>query len=184
MRLAYLDRSSYRQKTTTKVIDALRDEFGTFYLLPEGGSNDLGVRGCADILAEIDIGFDVICCPCGTGATLAGMASELQAGQRAIGFSVLKGGEFLESEVSRLQLLAFGRDSANWHIEYGFHFGGYARRNAELNAFVDDFAGRHNIHLDWVYVAKMIYGVFYLAQQRAFNPGTRIVAVITGAASP
>ncbi len=180
MRLSYLNRDAYRRKNTPDVISALRSEFGMFHLMPEGGSNALGVRGCADIPAEIDIEFDIICCPCGTGTTLAGIASGLRAGQRAIGFSVLKGGDFLELEVRRLQHLAFGRDSANWHLEYGFHFGGYARRNAALSKFINDFAGRHRLNLDWVYVAKMVYGVFCLAQQGAFRRGTRIVAVITG----
>ena len=37
----------------------LREEFGRFYLLPEGGSNELALRGCSEIPGEIDIDFDV-----------------------------------------------------------------------------------------------------------------------------
>jgi 1-aminocyclopropane-1-carboxylate deaminase len=180
MRLAYLDRSTYRRKHSPEVLDRLRREFGEFYLLPEGGSNDLAARGCAEIPAEITEPYDIMCCPVGTGGTLAGIAGGLAAGQRAIGFSALKGGEFLAAEVERLQRSAFGSASENWHIEYGFHFGGYARRNEELDAFIADWADRHGNALDRIYVAKMMYGIVALAEAGSFAPGTTIVAVVTG----
>ncbi len=108
MRLAYLDRTTYRAKAEPDVVAALRDRFGDFYLIPEGGSNGLAARGCAEIPAEIGRPFDVMCCPCGTGGTLAGIAAGLGDGQRALGFSVLKGGQFLTGTVAGLQTEAFG----------------------------------------------------------------------------
>jgi 1-aminocyclopropane-1-carboxylate deaminase len=180
MRLTYLDRSSYRRKHTPDVVDRLRREFGEFYLLPEGGSNDLAARGCAEVRAEITEPFDVICAPVGTGGTLAGIAAGLAPGQRAIGFSALKGGEFLPAEVERLQRAAFGSGSGNWHLEYGFHFGGYAKRTADLDTFIADWAERHGATLDRIYVAKMMYGIVALAQAGSFAPGTTLVAVVTG----
>ena len=105
---------------------------GWFYPVPEGGSNELAVRGCAELAAELGDTFDVICCPVGTGGTLAGIASALQVGQRAIGFSVLKGGQFLADTVTELQVRTFGHSTSNWHIEYDFHFGGYARTTPVL----------------------------------------------------
>ena len=62
----------------------------------------------------------------------------------------------------------------------GFHFGGYARRNSELDDFIADFSRRHQIVLDWVYTAKMMFGIFALARDGAFQPGTRVIALITG----
>jgi 1-aminocyclopropane-1-carboxylate deaminase len=182
MRLAYLDRAAYRQKMGADVIAMLHRRFGKFYLLPEGGSNADALRGCAEIPGEIDRRFDLACCPCGTGGTLAGLARGLGPGQRALGFSVLKGGEFLTREVAALQREAFGAVRGNWSIEYGFHFGGFARRSAALGAFITDFEERHALTLDWVYVAKMMYGIFTLAQQGRFPAGSTIVAVITGGA--
>ena len=122
----------------------------------------------------------MICCPCGTGGTLAGIAHGLAAGQRALGFSVLRGGEFLDQQVEELQRAAFGAISANWSIEHGFHFGGFARRKPALDQFIADFADRHGLVLDWVYPAKMMYGIYTLAERGAFTPGTAVVAVITG----
>ena len=78
MRLTYVDRSTYRRKADPAVVAALVDEFGPCYVVPEGGSNARGVQGCVELPAEIDTGFDVICCACGTGGTLAGIAAGLQ----------------------------------------------------------------------------------------------------------
>jgi 1-aminocyclopropane-1-carboxylate deaminase len=182
MRLRYLDRAAYRRRGDPDLIAGLRRELGPFYLLPEGGSNALAVRGCAEIPAEIGPGFDVICCPCGTGGTLAGIAAGLAPGQQAIGFSALKGGEFLAGEVERLQRAA-GSVTANWRIECGFHFGGYARITPELTEFISRFEQRHGPRLDRVYVAKMMAGIYELARRGAFRSGTRVVAVITGPAA-
>ncbi|WP_131741956.1 1-aminocyclopropane-1-carboxylate deaminase/D-cysteine desulfhydrase [Actinomadura roseirufa] len=178
MRLAYMDRGTYRRKHEPGVLAALRERWGGFHLLPEGGSNAAAVLGCAELGAEVP-GFDIVCCPCGTGGTLAGLAAGLAPGQRALGFAVLRGG-FLDAEVERLQRETYGGRRGNWRVEHGFHFGGYARRTPELDAFADDFAARHGLALDRIYVAKMMFGVFALAARGAFPPGGRVLAVVTG----
>ncbi|MFD4252510.1 1-aminocyclopropane-1-carboxylate deaminase/D-cysteine desulfhydrase [Amycolatopsis thermoflava] len=179
MRLTYLDRTTYRRKTDPDVLEALLERFGPCYLLPEGGSNGPAVRGCAELPAEIDEHFDVICCACGTGGTLAGITAGLRDGQRAIGFPVLKGAQFLETEVRRLQREAFGREWDSWTLDHSFHFGGYAKRTPDLDAFIADFRARHGITLDWAYEAKMMYGLFAQITTGAFAPGTTIVAVLS-----
>jgi 1-aminocyclopropane-1-carboxylate deaminase len=180
MQLTYLDRTAYREKTGPAVLGALRERWGEFYLLPEGGSNAEAVLGCAELPGEIDEPYDVICCPCGTGGTLAGIAAGLRPGRRALGFAVLRGASFLDAEVDRLQQQAYGSGSQNWSIEQDFHFGGYARTTPQLTAFADDFAARHGITLDLTYTAKMMYGIFALAERGVFPAGTRIIAVLTG----
>lgn len=179
MRLHYMDRTSYRAKRDKQVVDRLRCELGDFYLVPEGGSNALALRGCAELPAEIPFAFDHICCAIGTGGTLAGIALGLADGQRAIGFSALKGGAFLADEIRRLQA-EYGQVTGNWSVEAGYHFGGYARRDSELDDFIRDFEERHAIALEWVYVAKMLYGMFALVRSGQVAPGSDIVAVITG----
>ncbi|MFB9193007.1 1-aminocyclopropane-1-carboxylate deaminase/D-cysteine desulfhydrase [Actinomadura verrucosospora] len=178
MRLAYMDRATYRRKHEPDVVEALRERWGDFYLLPEGGSNAPAVRGCAELGAEVP-GFDVVCCPCGTGGTLAGLAAGLAPRQRAVGFSVLKGG-FMAGEVERLQRETYGGRRGDWSVQDDFHFGGYARTTPELEAFAADFAGRHGIVLDRIYTAKMMFGVLALAGRGAFPEGARVLAVITG----
>ncbi|WP_232327574.1 1-aminocyclopropane-1-carboxylate deaminase/D-cysteine desulfhydrase [Herbidospora yilanensis] len=175
MRLMFLDRTRYRAKTSPEVLRLVRERFPGHRVVPEGGSNAEAVRGCMEIGPELaHLGEAVVCCPVGTGGTLAGLAAGLPPGFTAVGFSVLKGGSFLSDEVARLQTEALGRVTPNWRIETRFHFGGYARTTPELGAFIDDFETRHGLRLDHVYTAKMMYGI------RALALGPTVVAVITG----
>jgi 1-aminocyclopropane-1-carboxylate deaminase len=166
MRLSYLDRTAYRRKE-------IPPGLGRCYLLPEGGSNELAVRGCAELGAELD-GYDVVAVPVGTGGTLAGLAAGLAHGV-ALGFSVLKGGDFLTGQVDALQRRTYGEVRGRWRIETGFHCGGYARTTPELLDFLADFEARRDIRLDPVYTGKMVYGL----HRMGFPTGTKVCAVIT-----
>ncbi|GAA2471937.1 pyridoxal-phosphate dependent enzyme [Streptomyces thermolineatus] len=180
MRLTYLDRTTYRRKTSPEVVGGLRERFGRFYLIPEGGSNALAARGCAALGEELRGAADVVAVACGTGGTLAGLAAGLAPGQRAVGFAVLKGGAFLAGDVERLQREAFGARAGDWELEDRFHFGGYARRTPELDAFAGDFGARHQVVPDRVYVAKMLAGLLALTEEGRFARGTALAAVVTG----
>jgi 1-aminocyclopropane-1-carboxylate deaminase len=171
MTLSYLSRAQYRLRSSATFQNDIARNFGNCYVIPEGGANRLGVSGCAELVDEIDVPFDILCCSVGTGATLAGAAGRLAPGQRAIGYAALKG-DFLHHDVEGLQQAP----TANWTMCNDFHFGGYAKRTASLDAFVDDFRRRHGITLNWVYEAKMMYGI--VAGRSTFEPGTTIVAVI------
>jgi len=180
MKLVYMDRATYRAKHSPAVVANLRERFGDFYLVPEGGSNVLATVGCRELVAEIDVDFDLICCPCGTGGTLAGVSMGLAGKQRAMGFSALKGGAFLTDEVSALQRRSLGAVLENWTIECGFHFGGFARGAPELDEFIKSFGNEHGVALERIYVAKMMFGIVALAERGAFAPDTTIIALITG----
>jgi 1-aminocyclopropane-1-carboxylate deaminase len=178
MHLMYMDRQSYRTKESPGLRRFLESCFGEFFLIPEGGSNPRAVRGCAELPGEITEPFVVICCPVGTGGTLAGIAAGLTEGQRAIGFATLKGG-FLAKDAAELQRQTYGKVFDNWHVEDGYHFGGYAKVPPELEAFAAKFGAEHGFEMDRIYVAKMLYGITAMMEAGKFAPGTRIVAVIT-----
>jgi 1-aminocyclopropane-1-carboxylate deaminase len=180
MELTYLDRTSYRAKTSDAVIDALHREFGDFYLIPEGGSNAEAVRGCAELPGELTESVDVLFCAVGTGGTLAGVAAGTRPDQLVVGVPVLKGGAYLEDEIVALQRQAYGRRVGTWRLECDYHFGGYAKRSPELDEFIADFESRHGLRLDWVYEAKMMYALFDHVARGVFPGGTTIVAVISG----
>lgn len=182
MQLHYISREAYRHKTEAEFLSFLKKQFGDFYLLPEGGSNALAVCGCAEIPAEIPVAFDVICAPVGTGGTIAGIASGLRPGQEAIGFSALKVGDFLQKDIKNLQKEAYGHATLNWSVETNYHFGGFAKTTLELLNFIDDFKQKHDILLERIYVAKMLFGIFDLCRKGYFPSGSTIVAVITGPA--
>jgi 1-aminocyclopropane-1-carboxylate deaminase len=181
MRLHFLARSTYRRKTDPETLAAVLREAGAegAYVVPEGGSNALAVRGCRALGEELRGRADVVAVACGTGGTLAGLAAGLGPGQQALGVPVLKGG-FLTDDVRALQVEAFGGPRGDWRLDERFHFGGYARTGPELDAFAKDFQDRHQVPVERLYVAKLLYGLVTLVEEDAFAPGTTVAAVVTG----
>ncbi|MFC3575684.1 1-aminocyclopropane-1-carboxylate deaminase/D-cysteine desulfhydrase [Streptomyces yaanensis] len=181
MRLHFVDRSTYRRisepGTLAGILRAADAEEA--YVVPEGGSNPLAVRGCHALGEELRGRADVVAVACGTGGTLAGLAAGLAPDQRAVGVAVLKG-DFLAAETAALQTLAFGGRRGTWTVDTRFHFGGYARTSDELEAFADDFESRHGLPVERLYVAKLLYGLVALTEEGAFPQGTTLAAVITG----
>lgn len=174
MELSYLDRGTYRRKDDPEVLAPLLDRFGPAFVVPEGGANADGVRGCVPIAAEITEPYDLLVCPVGTGATLAGLARG--TGAEVAGVCVLKGAEYLDERVAALQREAFGESGRNWRIDHRFHHGGFARTTPELAAFTDAFAAGHGWRPEGVYVAKALYAVL----RGGLGAGGRTVVLVTG----
>jgi 1-aminocyclopropane-1-carboxylate deaminase len=173
MEFHFISRSDYREKTSEVFIEDLRKKFGDFYLVPEGGTNELAVKGCEEILLPGDAEFDVICCAVGTGGTISGIINASEEHQQILGFPALKG-DFLKPEIAR-----FSKKN-NWNLITNYHFGGYAKVDRELIAFINTFRSSYGVQLDPVYTGKMLYGIFDLARTGYFLENTRILAVHTG----
>lgn len=173
MQLHFVSRTAYRKKTDPDFINQLQQQFGCFYLLPEGGTNDLAVKGCEEILTAQDQRFDYICVAVGTGGTLAGLANSATGGQQLIGFSALKG-DFLNEEVKKYT------SKTNWSVTDAYCFGGYAKVNKELIDFINDFKKQTAIALDPIYTGKMMYGISQYIKAGQFPKKSRILAIHTG----
>lgn len=186
MQLKYVSRTFYKEeKYNASFLLEMKAEFGDFYLIPEGGSNAFAVKGCTEILKNIDIDYDVICCACGTGGTITGIIAAANETKEIIGFPALKGGEFLKNDIQQLlanyQLQFDIKISVkNWSLITDYHFGGYAKTNTELIDFVNDFYQKQNIPLDLIYTGKMLFGILHLAKTSSKFNGKKIVAVHTG----
>ena len=176
MQLEFVDRESYRNKSDELFIEDLRAKLGEFYLIPEGGSNELGVKGCEEILYNQTAEFDVITIALGTGATMAGLVRSTKDHQKVLGFPALKNGDFLKEEVSSFAKVDFD----NWDLNLDYHFGGYAKVNEGLIDFMNVFHKNHGIPLDPIYTGKMMYGLNDLILKGYFEEGTKILAVHTG----
>ncbi|HLC83499.1 MAG TPA: pyridoxal-phosphate dependent enzyme [Bacteroidia bacterium] len=150
-----------------------------FYLIPEGGSNELGIIGCKEITKDIPVDFDIVCCPCGTGSTITGITLSLKEHQTAIGFQILKGENYIKTEVEKW-LSHFKSKSKNWEINEAFHLGGYAKLKPELLNFMLEFEKENGIPLDYIYTGKMMFGIIELIKEGKFKKGTRIIAIHTG----
>ncbi len=179
MRLRYLDRTSYQHKEDEAVLSKLRHKFGEFYLIPEGGTNTLAVQGCDEMVKELP-DFDVVGCSCGTGGTLAGIAAGLPDHTSILGFSALKNGEFLKEEINGLTRQYHNQIHTNFSIITDYHFGGYAKANAALIHFMNEFRTQTGIVLDPVYTGKMLYGLTDLIKKDFFEENTSVLAIHTG----
>ncbi|MEX0313702.1 MAG: 1-aminocyclopropane-1-carboxylate deaminase/D-cysteine desulfhydrase [Allomuricauda sp.] len=173
MRFHFVSRSEYRNKTTDAYKEKLKMNFGDFYLLPEGGTNNLAIKGCEEILTEEDKSFDFICCAVGTGGTIAGLINSAQPHQRVLGFPALKG-DFLQDEIRKWS------DGGDWDLIQDYHFGGYAKINTELVDFINNFKKKTGIHLDPIYTGNMLFGIFDQIKKGFFKPDTQILAIHTG----
>lgn len=180
MQLQFISRELYRKKNSREFIDSLNQQFKNFYLIPEGGSNELGIIGCKEIVQHINIDFDQVCCACGTGATMAGITLSLKNNQKAIGFHILKAEGYMKQEVEKWLTYFNHPFHNNWHIEEDYHFGGYAKINSELINFIDRFEKNNNIPLDNIYTGKMMFGIYDLIQKGFFEKGKTIIAIHTG----
>lgn len=173
MRLEFVSRSEYREKTSVEMLGKLQEKFGSFYLVPEGGTNTLAVKGCEEILSAEDKTFNLLCCAVGTGGTISGIINSSEENQRILGFPALKG-DFLTAEVE-----SFSRKN-NWELITNYHFGGYAKVDRELIEFINTFKKEYGIQLDPIYTGKMMFGIFDLIRSGYFSENTRILAVHTG----
>ena len=180
MSLFYINREKYRKKNSLEILNELKKIFGDFYLIPEGGTNHLAVKGCSQIIETISEDFDYICCPCGTGGTLAGLVSGLKGKKFALGFAVLKGAHFLKQNVTSLVQDANDKNYNNWDINLDYHFGGYARFDKQLLNFVNNFSIQNKIPIEPIYSGKMLFGIYDLVSKGFFKEGSRIIAIHTG----
>ena len=176
MQLKFISRSSYRE---LRHFESLPEQKSNQYWLPEGGALKYALQGVAEILQEIDINFDTLCVPCGTGTTLAGIMSAAPYDTNSLGFSALKAKHFLEHNVIKL-LPDFSTNFCQWSINYDYHFGGFAKTSPELLEFINSFEHQTGIELESVYTGKMMYGIYALIEQGFFTRGQRIIAVHTG----
>ena len=173
MELYYVSRSDYREKATPDFLEKLKAQFGNFYLIPEGGTNELAIQGTVEILEANDT-QDYICCAVGTGGTIAGIINASTDKQTVIGFPAIKGFEQLE------------KDIGCWVNKFNYKFinnylgDGYAKVNKELVEFINEFYLLHNIPLDAVYTGKMMMGILDLITKDYFPKGSSILAIHTG----
>jgi 1-aminocyclopropane-1-carboxylate deaminase len=173
MKLHYISRSNYKEKTSANFLEALKNQFGDFYLIPEGGTNELAIQGAKEILDKNDI-QDYICCPVGNGGTIAGIINASNDQQTVIGFPAIKGFEQLEKDIINWT------NSSNCIFINDYVGNGYAKINKDLVDFINEFNARHNIPLDIIYTGKMMMGILDLVAKDYFPKGSSILTIHTG----
>ncbi|MCC9073322.1 pyridoxal-phosphate dependent enzyme [Flavobacterium sp. F-65] len=173
MQFEFVTREDYRLKSEIEFQDHLKNKFGSFYLVPEGGTNELAVRGCEEILTPEDAEFNYVCCAVGTGGTISGISNSALPNQKVLGFPALKG-DFLKDEIR-----IFAKNQ-NWELITDYHFDGYGKVNSELIVFINQFFDENHIPLDPIYTGKMVFGVIDLIKKNYFPANSKILLIHTG----
>ena len=173
MNLYPVSRADYLLKNQDQFIDQIHHQFGDFYLIPEGGTNTMAIKGCKEILTEEDAYFDVIACSVGTGGTLAGLIESALSHQKVVGFSALRN-QNLATEIKKWTL------KQNWSLIHDYTFGGYAKITPDLIYFMNTFNKNFKTLLDPVYTAKLLFGIFELIKNKQWSAGKKILIIHTG----
>ena len=173
MKFKYISREEYKNKDSQDFIDKINIKYHDYYIIPEGGTNDLAIKGTEEII-DVNDAHDYVCCAVGTGGTISGIINSSQNHQMILGFPAIKGNNSLTEKITLMT------NKNNWKLIDKYHFGGYARFNNELIDFINIFYINHNIPLDLIYTSKMIFGLHDLINLRKIPKGSNILLIHTG----
>ena len=178
MSLKFISRQNYKNfDSDDEDIDALKNSFGDFTMVPEGGYHAAGAKGASFIMDVVRPNkFSHICTAVGTATTLAGLLLKKKMDQEIIAIPVIKN---MIDIPERLNYLGVAADKIP--IVFGdYHFGGYAKHTKELISFINSFYAETQIPTDFVYTAKMMYAVYDKINSGYFADGSNILCIHTG----
>ena len=176
MELIFVSRESYRNKPALFNARFLNDENAFF--IDEGGASAEAVKGCAEIIDELDGEYDHIFCAAGTGTTAAGLLEGVKKHNlktKVHVVPVLKNGFFIKDEITK-----YTADCPNLVLHNDYHFGGYAKTTPELITFIKDFISKTGLLIDPVYTSKMFFAITDLQKKGTISADERILAIHTG----
>lgn len=182
MELHHISREDYRLKNDPAFVEMLKEKFGDFFFIPEGGTNSFAIDGVEEFGKEIvrSVAFDILFLPVGTGGTMAGMIAGFNGEKQIVGVSVLKNGDFLSDEVKKLLEMNSRKNFNNWSLLPSYHHGGYAKTSPALLSMIDQFNSEYDLPLDKVYTSKMMWAVLEEVRKGKFKKGSVILALHTG----
>jgi 1-aminocyclopropane-1-carboxylate deaminase len=181
MQLEFISRTQYREKTAPNFQSFLQQKYGTFYSIPEGGSNEMALLGSAALAKELlqqlpEVPDEIRLC-CGTGGTAAGLIQGLAGESFVHGYSVLKG-NFHHAAIQ--DFLKKKTAPHNWQIHTDAHCGGYAKTTPALLDFMEAFTNSFDIYLDPIYTGKLFFAFWQDLQAGKIAAGSQIVLLHSG----
>lgn len=176
MQIEFINRALYKN-IDEPFSEKLKNKYGSHILIPEGGFSQKGKEG-ASLISNyfVDTNFTHVCLPVGTATTFAGLVDSNKNEAQIIGFGVLKNFNDIEKRFAELKV----DPAKKYSFINDYHFGGYAKKTTELLLFMNHFFAKHAIPLDFVYTAKMMFGMYDLVNKNYFTPGSKILCIHTG----
>jgi D-cysteine desulfhydrase len=179
------------------VAGRLRSSGKKAYVIPEGGSDPLGVWGYIKALQEIkaqaekaNLNFDTIVTAVGSGGTFAGLylgAKITGWNVKILGFAVCRDTLYFQRCIYDLCLSVqkelatdLRLDPAEIDIDDRFIGPGYARIGKTEIEFIRNIASNSGLVLDPAYTSKALLGLFSRIADGRFNSGSNILFIHTG----
>ena len=180
MELVYLDRTTYRRRKEADFLRSIEEQYPDAFIIPEGGSNALALKGVGEIVSEVDEQMQerssmIWCVGVGSGGTMAGIIRDVKDTDTVMGFSALKG-DFVDEMVASF----LDKPYSNWQIWKDGHFGGFAKWKPDLVDFINNFYESTGIPLDPIYNGKLWYRLNDLILDGYFEKGSQIMVIHTG----
>lgn len=155
MRLEFISREQYRRKEDIT--------FPGVYVIPEGGTNQYAIEGCAEWGRKLlNIEFDQVYVPVGTGGTMAGLLKGIDGKREVIGVPVLKNYNY------------------DGRLLKDYHHGGYAKVTQELIVFCRMIKEEYNINVEPTYTGKLFWAVFDQIERGLIEKGMTVLIIHTG----
>lgn len=170
MEFQFVTRNEYRNKEW--IVQKLKLQFPDALLIPEGGSNELAVKGIQHMLTPETKEFNYLCSAVGTGGTLAGISKFCEQNQKVVGLKAV-------NDVS-LDEKIFHFSNRNNFTLFDAHEGGYGKITDENVRFINEFYEKYGIPLDPIYTGKMMKKIFELIDDNYFPENSKILAFHTG----
>ena len=175
--LQIIDRKSYRAKENSEIVKDFLASQNSYFLVPEGGSNDLANDGLQELAEEInETNYDIVMVSAGTGSTATGILKWLDSSKELWVFSSLKS-DYLHSEI--LQNIEPSKSEQLKFIS-SYHYGGYGKSPESLISFINDFTSQTKIPLDPIYNGKLISGFFEMIADNHIDKTKSYLWIHTG----
>jgi 1-aminocyclopropane-1-carboxylate deaminase len=175
MDLHFVSRSDFVDAETIQKI--IETKIGKCVFIPEGGYHQKGASGAALIMNLITNDPTHICMPAGTATTLAGIYASKNSSQELVVVPVIKN---MADIPERLEFLTGIKPGPDLVVFDQYHFGGYAKRTEDLVSFMNRLYAQTGIPTDFVYTAKMMFGIIDMISRHHFPRGSRILCLHTG----
>ena len=173
MTLHFLSRQAYRQKEAASMVKKtlLKNQY---VLLAEGGTNELAIKGCEEILLPQDASFDTIAVAVGTGGTFMGLLNSCSPNQQLLGFDTVN-----DSTVHQW-INTVALPEKKFTVLNATQTGSYGSASDELVDFINSFYLQYKILLDPLYTGKLLFGIFALIKNKQWRWGKNVLVIHTG----
>jgi len=179
MELVLVEPQEYRLKEESSIVSSIISHYNDCYLIPEGGTNELALRGVSEGVLEIsDIdSYDIIVLALGTGGTAAGVCVAVENFKsKVISVSPFKTdkGDYLGVELlntnqrKKLKIIP---------SILQVRFAGY---HPKITKVMKEMEELDNIQIDPVYLAKTIYTLKDLITKKELPLQSKILLIHSG----